>query len=86
MVQCFGADWLGPIKCGGPGAEIELIFLLLSHVLGAVRAAMAGSPSSIVTPLLLVTGYTVLALSLACQEIVRVKVAPATGGSAALME
>jgi ABC-2 type transport system permease protein len=37
----------------------------LTHVEDAVRAAMAGSPSAIVIPLLLVTGYTVLALALA---------------------
>lgn len=37
----------------------------LSHVLDAVRAAMAGSPSDLVTPLVFVAGYTALALALA---------------------
>jgi ABC-2 type transport system permease protein len=37
----------------------------LSHALDAVRAALAGSPSSMVTPLLFVTGYTALALIVA---------------------
>jgi ABC-2 type transport system permease protein len=37
----------------------------LSHVLDAVRTALAGSPSSMVTPLLFVMGYTVLALTVA---------------------
>ena len=39
--------------------------LPLSHVLDAVRAAMAGSQSELVAPLVLVTGYTALALVLA---------------------
>jgi ABC-2 type transport system permease protein len=39
--------------------------LPLSHVLDGVRAALAGSPSGIVTPLLLILGYTVLALACA---------------------
>jgi ABC-2 type transport system permease protein len=36
--------------------------LPLSHTLDGVRAALVGSPSNIVTPLLFVLGYTVLAL------------------------
>jgi ABC-2 type transport system permease protein len=39
--------------------------LPLSHVLDGVRAALAGSPSSIISPLLFVLGYTLLALALA---------------------
>jgi ABC-2 type transport system permease protein len=39
--------------------------LPLSHVLDGARAALAGSPSGIVTPLLFVLGYTVLALAIA---------------------
>jgi hypothetical protein len=37
----------------------------LSNVLDAVRAALAGSASGVVTPLLLVLGHTALALALA---------------------
>jgi ABC-2 type transport system permease protein len=37
----------------------------LSHVLDAVRAALSGSPSGVVSQLLFVLGYTVLALALA---------------------
>src|SRR5262249_33250251 len=39
--------------------------LPLSHVLDGVRAALDGQPSNILTPLLVVTGYTMLALALA---------------------
>jgi ABC-2 type transport system permease protein len=39
--------------------------LPLGHALDAVRAALAGSASGIVTPLLFILGYTVLALALA---------------------
>jgi ABC-2 type transport system permease protein len=39
--------------------------LPLSHVLDGVRAALVGSPSGIVTPLLFILGYTVLALACA---------------------
>jgi hypothetical protein len=37
----------------------------LSHVLDAIRAALAGSASGVVIPLLFVLGYTLLALALA---------------------